>query len=46
MDDDVDWRQMAAQNEEEKDDDDDDEAPVVCKIMHALPMLVLTYYKH
>ncbi len=45
MDDDVDWRQMAAQNEEEK-EDDDDEAPVVCKSMlYLFQILVLTYYK-
>lgn len=32
MDDDIDWRQLAANNDEEKkDEDEDDEAPVVCR---------------
>lgn len=30
VDDDVDWKQLEAQNEEEK-EEEDDEAPVVCK---------------
>lgn len=31
MDDDIDWRQLAANNEENKEDDEDDEAPMVCR---------------
>lgn len=40
MDDDIDWRQLAAQNEEEK-EDDEEEAPVVCKSM----LNFFRYYK-
>lgn len=33
MDDDIDWRQLAVQEEEENKDEDEEEAPVVCKRM-------------
>lgn len=31
VDDDIDWRQLALNEEENKDEDEDDEAPVVCR---------------
>lgn len=31
VDDDIDWRQLAAREEENKEEDEEDEAPVVCR---------------
>jgi len=31
VDDDIDWRQLARNEEENKDEEEDDEAPVVCR---------------
>lgn len=40
VDDDIDWRQLALNEEENKDEDEDDEAPVVCR-----STLYVTYLK-
>ncbi|XP_051734386.1 BUD13 homolog [Ctenopharyngodon idella] len=37
VDDDIDWRQLAANNEENKEDDEDDEAPMIADVIDERP---------